>query len=216
MVGQPRPVRRASSRTRMAPLPYSRARTGSAGSSTIETLPSRYSPTSGASRNRPATGPTRRSMDNGLPGAGPGGADRCGSGGRPGTARVAGWASMGAPSGSGLRITPRLATEARAADRPSGGGDPTAVADLGSGPRPRSRRHRIRYRASAPWLRRGEAPNARLPAFGADYLVTTTGMERWPVTIWVAVRTFLVTAGLLAVPGAGSMVMVAISWLLRG
>jgi hypothetical protein len=54
------------------------------------------------------------------------------------------------------------------------------------------------------------------PPFGADYLVTTTGMERWPVTIWVAVRTFLVTAGLLAVPGAGSMVMVAISWLLRG
>ena len=54
------------------------------------------------------------------------------------------------------------------------------------------------------------------PPFGADYLVTTTGTERWPVTIWVAVRTFLVTAGLLAVPGAGSMVMVAISWLLRG
>ena len=54
------------------------------------------------------------------------------------------------------------------------------------------------------------------PPFGADYLVTTTGMERWPVTIWVAVRTFLVTAGLLAVPGAGSMVMVAISRLLRG
>jgi hypothetical protein len=63
---------------------------------------------------------------------------------------------------------------------------------------------------------RGGAPMHASPPFGADYLVTTTGTERWPVTIWVAVRTFLVTAGLLAVPGAGSMVMVAISWLLRG
>jgi hypothetical protein len=32
---------------------------------------------------------------------------------------------------------------------------------------------------------------------GADCLVTITGMERRQVTIWVAVRTFLVTAGLL-------------------
>jgi hypothetical protein len=40
-------------------------------------------------------------------------------------------------------------------------------------------------------------------------------MERRPVTIWVAVRTFLVTAE-LPPPGAGSMVMVAMSWLLRG
>jgi hypothetical protein len=55
------------------------------------------------------------------------------------------------------------------------------------------------------------------PPFGADYLVTITGMERWPVTTWVAVRALLVTAGLLpGFPGAGSMVMVAISWLLRG
>jgi hypothetical protein len=42
-------------------------------------------------------------------------------------------------------------------------------------------------------------------------------MERWPVTIWGAVRTLLVTAGLLpGFPGTGSMVMVASSWLLRG
>ena len=52
---------------------------------------------------------------------------------------------------------------------------------------------------------------------GAGYLVTITGMKRMPVTIWVAVRTCLVTAGLLpGFPLAGPMVIVAISWSLRG
>ena len=55
------------------------------------------------------------------------------------------------------------------------------------------------------------------PSSGAGYLVMITGMERVPVTIWVAVRTCLVTAGLLpGLPRAGPMVMVAISWSLRG
>ena len=52
---------------------------------------------------------------------------------------------------------------------------------------------------------------------GAGHLVMITGMEFMPVTIWVVVRTCLVTAGLLpGVPRAGPMVMVAISWSLRG
>ena len=53
----------------------------------------------------------------------------------------------------------------------------------------------------------------RLPrSSGAGYLVTITGMTSVPVTIWVAVRTRLVTAGLLpGFPGAGPMVIVALS-----
>jgi hypothetical protein len=58
----------------------------------------------------------------------------------------------------------------------------------------------------------------RLPRkLGAGYLVMITGTERVPVTIWVAVRTCLVTAGLLpGFPCDGPVVIVAISWSLRG
>ena len=69
MVGQPRPVRRATSRIWIAPLPYSSARSGSAPISTIETLPSRYSPTSGARKNSPTAGAARRARAGGRPAA---------------------------------------------------------------------------------------------------------------------------------------------------
>jgi hypothetical protein len=46
--------------------------------------------------------------------------------------------------------------------------------------------------------------------------VTITGMVRWPVTTWLAVPTCLMTADLLPGLGAGSIVMVAITWSLRG
>jgi hypothetical protein len=57
---QVRPVRHATSRMRIAPLPYRRARIGGAQISAIETLPSRYSPTSGAREYSPTGGATRR------------------------------------------------------------------------------------------------------------------------------------------------------------
>jgi hypothetical protein len=53
-------VRHATSRMRIAPLPYRRARIGGAQIPAIETLPSRYSPTSGAREYSPTAGATRR------------------------------------------------------------------------------------------------------------------------------------------------------------
>src|SRR5262245_20316000 len=64
-------------------------------------------------------------------------------------------------------------------DRPSVGGRPD------NGP------------LSLPWPPGVGRRVVRLPVCsGAGYLVTITGMKRMPVTIWVAARTCLVTAGL--------------------
>jgi hypothetical protein len=55
------------------------------------------------------------------------------------------------------------------------------------------------------------------PRLSASYLITFTGMKRTPLTTWLAERTSLVTIGLLpGLPRAGPMVIVAVSWSLRG
>src|SRR5215207_5577729 len=102
-------------------------------------------------------------------------------------------------------MTPRLATEARAPDRPSGGGGPTAVGGPGPGRRPRSRRHRLRYRVSALCFSRGEALHARLPAVRCRLPGDDHGNGALAGHDLGGRPDLLVTAGLLAVPGAGSM-----------
>jgi len=59
IVGQPRPVRRVTSRISRAPPPYSGTRNGSARMSRAEMLPSRYSPTHGASTSSASAGAIR-------------------------------------------------------------------------------------------------------------------------------------------------------------
>src|SRR5262245_11013098 len=62
MVGHPLPARRAASRMTTAPPPYIGAMTSPIGSASIETFPSKNSPTNGERKKRPSAGAIRRSM----------------------------------------------------------------------------------------------------------------------------------------------------------
>src|SRR5271165_3016687 len=63
MLGHPRPVRRTASRMSSAPPPYIGARITRAPSILMDRSPSRYSATSGATKNSPIAGATRLSRE---------------------------------------------------------------------------------------------------------------------------------------------------------
>jgi hypothetical protein len=62
MAGQPRPVRRATSRMSSAPPPYMGARTNRLAIWLIDWLPNSHSATNGERKNNPRAGAMRRSI----------------------------------------------------------------------------------------------------------------------------------------------------------